>query len=166
MNSLTGSLFLIKLCVWHCGSDAGICSEKESAHHLSSGQEWLLWRPLRIWTSFTESLNSTKLLMKKYFRLLLRRLGCPQDVEAEDSKVERKEEGGPLSSGILSSGISAPQWDETLNHTELDIFQTRNLGSFTNDIRPKLQSYRQSLSLYKGISYWITVFAQYLKIEF
>ena len=53
---------------------------------------------------------------------------CPQEVEPGGSKVGREEEWGPFT---LASEILAPQWDETLNHTELDIFQTINLGSFT-----------------------------------
>lgn len=144
-DSLTGSLFLIKLCVWHCGSDTGICSEKERAHHLSWGCERLLWWPLRIWTSFTESLNPTKLLIKKFFKII-----------AQESWVPSGGGGRRIQSGvwrrrtfilwdfILWDLGSAMRWNS--QSQSWTFFKQEIWEASLSDTRPKLQSYRQSLS--------------------
>lgn len=124
-------------------------SEKDRAQHLSWGRERLLWWPLRIWTAFTQILNSAQLLIKKFFRLLLWRVGCPQEAEAEGSKVvkmKKKTKKKMKKDFILWDFIlnSAMRWNS--QSQSWTFFKQEIWEASLNDTGPKLQSCRQSHS--------------------
>lgn len=107
------------------------------------------------WTAFSENLNSTQLLIKKLFWLLLRRVGCPQEVKAEGSKVVKtkkmKKKKMKTMNYLHPLGLY-PLGSWLCNEMKLSItlswtfFKQEIWEASWSDTRPKLQSYSQSLS--------------------